>query len=758
MSKIKLDPARSIVQDLTAGVVVFLVALPLCLGVALASNAPLMSGLLSGIIGGILVGYLSGSHSSVSGPAAGLTAVVVAQIASLGSFQTFLLAVVFAGCIQIALGILRAGFLSEFVPSSVIKGLLAAIGLILVLKQIPHLLGHDADPEGDMAFDQPDHENTFTAFGAMLQDMHIGAAVIGLVSVAVLVLWDKNKRLKKSLVPAPLIVVVVGVALSVLFKRLGGPWSIDASHLVTVPVAENWQSLAGFLLHPDFSQWTNPAVYSAGLTIALVASLETLLNLEAVDKLDAQQRTSPSNRELCAQGIGNIVGGLIGAIPVTSVIVRSSVNINAGAQSKLSAIFHGVLLLVSVVFLPRFLNLIPLSCLAAILFVTGLKLASLGLVRQMWSDGRYQFIPFAATVVAIVTTDLLIGVMIGLVISLGFILNSNLRRPIRRFVEKHLGGNVVHVELANQVSFLNRADLNRTLDSIPRGGQLLLDARYSDYIDPDVIDLIRHFKTQTAPARNIAVSLIGFRSKYRMPDEIHYVDYSTHELQSAIRPQQVLQILKNGHERFRSGHHLTRNVGRQVHVTAQGQHPLAVVLSCMDSRSSAELIFDAGVGDLFSLRVAGNILSRKVLGSLEYGCAVAGARLILVMGHTRCGAVTTAVNMACCNQPVAAATGCQHAEYILQDIQESIDPSTCRTLPQMPKERQESYIDDVARLNVLRSVRLIEEESETLRNLIQAGRVAVVGAMYDVSTGEITFLQEDASVDCLTPDANETPV
>jgi carbonic anhydrase len=758
MSKIKLDPARSVGQDLTAGMVVFLVALPLCLGIALASNAPLFSGVVSGIVGGILVGLVSGSHTSVSGPGNTLMALIAAQILVLGSFQAFLLAVVVAGVIQVLFGIARVGFLSEFFPSSVIKGLLAAIGVILVLKQVPHLLGRDTDPEGDMAFEQPDHENTFTEFGATLWDMHLGAAVIGIASVLLLVLWDRIRWLKKCPIPASLAVVLFGLGTSQLFKLIGGRWLIGEKHLVQVPVAENFAGFLQFFQSPDFSQWMNPAVYSAGLMIALVASLETLLNLEAVDKIDPQQRTSSSNRELIAQGVGNIAAGMLGGIPVTSVIVRSSININAGSQTKLATIFHGLLLLFSVMLLPTWLNQIPLSCLAAILLVTGAKLASPAIVRQMWSDGKYQFAPFAITVVAIVLTDLLVGILIGLGVALSFILYSNFRRPIRRFVEKHLGGNVLHVELANQVSFLNRAALDRTLDSIPRGGQLLLDARYSDYIDPDVLDLIRHFKDRKAPARKIAVSLIGFRSKYQLHDEIQYVDYSTRELQSAITPQQVLQILKDGHERFRTGRKLTRDWGRQVHVTAQGQHPLAVVLSCMDSRSSAELIFDAGVGDVFSLRVAGNILSRKVLGSLEYGCAVAGAKLILIMGHTRCGAVTTAVNMACSNQPVASATGCQHVEYILQDIQESIDPSACRMLQQMPKERQESFIDDVARLNVLRSVRLIEEESETLRNLIQTGRVAVVGAMYDVSTGDITFLQEDAAADSLTPDANETPV
>ncbi len=730
-------------RDLTSGLVVFLVALPLCLGVALASGAPLLSGVLAGIVGGILVGMLSGSHTSVSGPAAGLTAVVAAQILSLGSFPAFLLAVVLAGLIQIGLGLARAGFLAAFFPSSVIKGLLAAIGVILILKQIPHLFGHDPDPEGDLAFQQPDHENTFSELARTIGDIHPGAAAIGLLSIVVLFVWGKWKPLKHSPVPAPLIVVLLGVGVSLWFRQLGGAWVIEPSHLVQVPVADSLAGFFGFLQLPDFSQWANPTLYTAAITLAAVASLETLLNLEAVDKLDPQQRTSPASRELLAQGIGNVTAGLIGGLPITSVIVRSSVNINAGGKTKLAAVIHGVFLLVSVALLPVWLNLIPLSCLAAILVVTGVKLASPSLVRQMWSEGRYQFAPFALTVVAIVLTDLLIGVLIGLTVSAGFILYSNMRQPIRRFVEQHLGGDVVHIELANQVSFLNRAALSKVLDEVPRGGDVLLDAQNTDYIDPDVLDLIRDFKEQTGPARGVEVSLVGFRSEYQFDDQIQYVDYSTRDLQDALTPQQVLHILKGGHERFRSGRRLTRDLIRQARATAEGQHPLAVVLSCIDSRTPAELIFDLGMGDIFSVRIAGNVTSWKVLASAEYGCAVAGAKLILVMGHTRCGAVTAAVNLIGEVRTAAEATGCQHLDHILKDIQQSTDPATCRAVEARPAAEKQSFVDAVARRNVLRVVEQMREQSRTLDGLVREGRVAIVGAMYDVVTGEIEFLAED---------------
>ena len=729
-------------RDITSGLVVFLVALPLCLGVALASGAPLFSGVLAGIVGGILVGLLSGSQTSVSGPAAGLTAVVAAQIVSLGSFPAFLLAVVLAGLIQIGLGLARAGFIAAFFPTSVIKGLLAAIGVILILKQIPHLFGHDPDLEGEMAFQQLDDETTFSELARMIGDIHPGAAAIGLLSIVMLFIWGKWKPLKNSPVPAPLIVVLLGVGVSLLFRQFGGAWVIGPSHLVQVPVANSLAGFFGFLQLPDFSQWANPAVYTAAVTLAVVASLETLLNLEAVDKLDPQQRTSPPSRELLAQGIGNVTAGLIGGLPITSVIVRSSVNINAGGKTKLAAVIHGGFLLVSVAFLPMWLNAIPLSCLAAILLVTGVKLVSPALVKRMWDEGRYQFIPFAATVVAIVLTDLLIGVLIGLAIGIGFILNSNMRRPIRRFVEKHLGGDVLHIELANQVSFLNRAALSKVLDEVPRGGDVLLDAQNTDYIDPDVLGLIRDFKEVSGPVRGVEVSLVGFRSEYQFNDQIQYVDYSTRDLQDALTPPQVLQILKDGHERFRSGRRLTRDLVRQVRATAEGQHPLAVVLSCIDSRTPAELIFDLGMGDIFSVRIAGNVTSRKVLASAEYGCAVAGAKLILVMGHTRCGAVTTAVNLIGDARTPAEATGCQHLDYIVSDIQQSTAEATCQNIAARPAAEKQSFVDAVARRNVLRVVERMRQQSQTLDGLVREGRIAIVGAMYDVVTGEIEFLAE----------------
>jgi carbonic anhydrase/SulP family sulfate permease len=729
-------------KDITASIVVFLVALPLCLGIALASGAPLFSGLLAGIIGGIVVGTISGSHSSVSGPAAGLTAIVAAQIASLGSFQAFLLAVFFAGIIQIGMGLARAGALSAFFPSSVIKGLLAAIGVILIMKQIPHVFGHDKDPEGEMSFSQPDNENTFSELLLVFEDIHWGATLIGIVSIVLLVLWQRIKILKTSIVPGPLVVVILGVVLQGILANKGVAWSIDVTHLVQIPVAETAGEFFGFLTFPDFKEWANPGIYTAAITIAIVASLETLLNLEAVDKLDPERKRSPPSRELIAQGIGNTVGGLIGALPVTAVVVRGSVNVSVGAKSKLSAILHGILLLVCVAIFPIYLNRIPLASLAAILLVTGFSLVNPKLILRMWNEGKYRFIPFIATVLSIVFTDLLIGILIGLGVAMLFILISNLRLPIRRILEKHIGGDVLHIELANQVSFLKRASLDKIFADAENGSSILIDATETDYIDPDVLGLIRDFKTTRGPANGVTVSLRGFRDKYNLKDDIQFADYSTRELQDKMKPEQVLQVLQDGNIRFQNGTLLTRDFRRQVDETAGSQTPIAAILSCIDSRVPAELVFDLGIGDIFSVRVAGNVIGSKSLGSLEYGVGVAGVKLVVVLGHTRCGAVTSSVQLVANNKNAAEVTGCEHLHTIVDEIAPSINKTQAENYKNANASEQESVVDEVAKLNVMRTVNAIIQRSQAIKNAVDNGSVLVVGAIYDVKTGHIEFIED----------------
>jgi carbonic anhydrase/SulP family sulfate permease len=728
-------------KDITASIAVFLVALPLCLGIALASNAPLFAGLISGIVGGIVVGMLSGSHKSVSGPAAGLTAIVAAQIAALGSFEAFLAAVVVAGAMQVLMGTFRLGFIAAFFPMSVIKGLLAAIGLILILKQIPHVFGHDSDVEGEMSFDQPDHENTFTELMATLSDILPGAALIGIASVLLLVVWDKVKVLKKLPVPSALIVVLAGVVINLILRKMGHAWEVKASHLVQVPVAADVKAFLGFLQFPGVEHFGNPLVFKAAITIALVATLETLLNLEAVDKIDPDQRQSPPNRELVAQGVGNMLAGFIGGLPMTSVIVRSSVNINAGGKTKLSAILHGFMLIVCVMTMPHWLNEIPLSALAAILIVTGFKLASPKLFKEMWSEGIPQFLPFFITIAAIVLSDLLTGVLIGLCVSILFILHSNLRNPIRRVLEKHTAGDVLRIELASQVSFLNRAALEKVFYNVPRGGRVLIDARSTDFIDPDIRDLLSDLRDKTAPARGIEMSFIGMRDHNFIDDHVQFIDYTSREVQSGLTPQSVLEILRAGNQRFLAGERIERDFNRQVAATAAGQFPMAAVLGCIDSRAPAEVVFDLGLGDIFSARVAGNIATSELLGSLEYACAVVGSKLVVVLGHTSCGAVNAAVDLLAAAKKASEATPCANLDGLVTEIQQAINPATLKKPDQWAPGEKAAYTNEISRLNVIQTIATIRKRSSTLNKLVEEGKIAIVGALYDVASGEVSFFQ-----------------
>ena len=730
-------------RDLVAGVVVFLVALPLCLGIALASEAPPISGLIAGIIGGILVGALSGSHTSVSGPAAGLAAIVVAQLSVLGSFEAFLLAVFMAGLLQIGLGIARAGSLSAFFPTSVIKGLLSAIGVLLILKQLPHVFGDDNDPEGEMAFFQPDGENTFSElFTALIANYHLGAALVGVSSVIILVLWNRIPYLKS--VPAALVVVAFGIGMQVLFENADASWSIKGKHLVNIPPADG--GVTSYLTFPDFSAWTNPGVYFAAVTIAIVASLETLLNLEAVDKLDPQQRNSPSSRELVAQGVGNTFAGLLGGLPVTSVIVRSSVNVSIGAKSKVSAIFHGVLLVASVLLFPALLNRIPLAALAAILLVTGFRLASPKLFKQMWSQGRYQFAPFIITLVAIVMTDLLIGVIIGLVVSLMFILNSSLRTPVRRVVETKTTGEVLHIELANQVSFLNRAALMRILDKAPSGAELLIDASESDYVDPDILGLIREFKEKTAPARGVQVRLSGFREKYNLKNDGDALDQAEATLKS-VSPLDALSILQEGNRRFRTGQLLSRKFDRRAVELAQGRSPVAAVLSCSDLRVSPEVLFDMGIGDLFSVRVAGSIIGNKSLGSLEYAIRVDQPKLLIVLGHSLCNAIDASVHALAAESLSQQNANSANEISIANEVLECATHDQCREIDSLDVPARHERLNELVKKSVERTVLAITERSEPIRQAVDAGELLVVGAVYDLETGSVVFLDQGKGED-----------
>lgn len=498
-------------HDIPAGIVVFLVAVPLCLGIALASGVPLFAGIISGIIGGTVVALLSGSHLSVSGPAAGLTVIVLNGLITLGSFETFLLAVVIAGVIQIILGYLKAGIIGYYFPSSVIKGMLAAIGLILILKQIPHAIGYDFVTVGDESFIEPGGSTTFGSLMASFQLLNYGAVIISILSIFILVYWEKPffKRFTFfKIVPGPLFVVLFGIGLNYFFNAFFQGLSIQETHLVNLPTSTNLQEFAVQFTLPNFGSISNPDVWLVGLTLAIVASIETLLSIEAIDKLDPYKRTSPTNRELKAQGVGNILSGLIGGLPVTSVIVRSSANVNSGGRTKFAAITHGVLLIASVILIPTFLNLIPLASLAAILLVVGYKLAKWQLFREMYRLGPSLFYPFVVTIIAILFTDLLKGIGIGMVVGLFYIIKNNYKTPYFFHKEEHQVGDVVTLKLSEDVSFLNKGSILLTLSHLPENSKLIIDGTNSVNIDYDVLEIIYDF-IENAKYKNIDVQLIN---------------------------------------------------------------------------------------------------------------------------------------------------------------------------------------------------------------------------------------------------------
>ncbi len=501
-------------NDLPASIVVFFVAVPLCLGIALASGAPLFAGIIAGIIGGIVVGVASGSPLGVSGPAAGLAVIVLTSIATLGSWPVFLLAVVLAGVIQLILGFAKAGFIAYFFPSSVIKGMLTGIGLLIILKQIPHALGWDKDSEGDDAFLQADGQNTFSEISKAFDFITPGAILIAALSLAILILWDTvltKKHKIFQLIQGPIVVVVLGIVMNYLFKAGTLDFSLAEDQVVRLPVAKNLTEFFSQFTFPDFSAITNFEVWKIAIVLAIVASLETLLCVEATDKMDPSKRITPTNRELKAQGLGNIVSGLIGGLPVTQVIVRSSANISFGGKTKLSAILHGVFLLISAITIAGLMNMIPLASLAAILLMVGYKLAKPILFKQMYKLGWEQFIPFMATVVGILATDLLKGITIGILFGIFYTLRHSYRNShyMKETVTTEDGQELHQLVLAEEVSFFNKASVIKELEAIPVNSKVIIDCTNSKSIAHDVVELIRDFRSN-AKTRNITVETINF--------------------------------------------------------------------------------------------------------------------------------------------------------------------------------------------------------------------------------------------------------
>jgi MFS superfamily sulfate permease-like transporter len=497
-------------SDGPAGIVVFLVALPLCLGIALGSSAPLFSGVIAGIVGGIVIGVLSGSDVSVSGPAAGLTTIVAGAIAGIGSFEGFLVAVALAGVIQLAFGALKFGIVADYVPSSVIKGMLAGIGVLIVLKQIPHALGRDVDYIGDFKFLEAGGNNTISDIAAAVASAAPGAVIVFVLSLAVLLFWDKLAlRIRPlALLPGPLVVVALGIGLNQFFGAAAPMLHIVArEHLVDLPVPGNLGDFLSQFTFPNFAVITNRLVWTTAFTIAVVGSLESLLSLEAADRLDPYKRISSSSRELRAQGVGNIVAGLIGGLPVTSVVVRTAANVGAGVRTRLSTIVHGALLLLAVILLPAVLRRTPLASLATILIVTGFKLTKPALYRAVFAQGWSQFIPFATTVIAVVFIDLLTGVMVGFACGLFFVIRTNHHDAIT--VARDEGDYLLR--FTKDASFINKNEFRRKLRELPDNAHVLIDGSRALFVDHDIREIVDDFR-ELAPHKNIQVELKGWRA------------------------------------------------------------------------------------------------------------------------------------------------------------------------------------------------------------------------------------------------------
>lgn len=722
--KLKVYQKRYLKYDFVAGIVVFLVAIPLCLGIALASGAPLFSGIISGIIGGIIVGIFSQSHVSVSGPAAGMAAVVLAAITQLGDFNTFLLALTLAGVLQLIVGYFKAGFIADYIPSNVIQGLLCAIGILLIIKQLPlaftlsselnelqtHLLETTEGLTLKPLLDISSHLNT-------------GAMLISLLSFMVFIFFDKtqNKWLKE--IPAPIVIVILGIILNEIFVLSASSLAQNTAHLVNIPTSSSFSEFIGLFQYPDWSAWTNPMIYLYAFILATVASLESLLNLKASERLDKQRRYSSKNQEMIAQGLGNLTAGLIGGLPVTSVIIRTSVNVQAGAKSKVSTILHGFFILISVMMIPDLMNKIPLSSLAAILIYTGYKLTKPAIYRQIYAQGLDRFVPFIVTVISIIFFNLLAGILIGLSISLFYILKSNSETRFDLIKEYYPNGISHRLILPQQVTFLNKASLIAELNSLPKGSQLIIDARYATYIDKEIIELIYDFKDERAKHKQIAINLTGFKDHYQIHDYIDFINVTTYDIQRSLTPAEVLKILHEGNQRFLKDTRIHRSPKTDLKYTAETQHPIAVVLGCIDSRVPVEMIFDMSFGDLFCARVAGNVVNDDVLASIEYGCNVVGAKLVVVLGHTRCGAIQAA----CDNVKKG------HISQLLQKINPAIKAE------KSAGGQSKHTIHNVTQLNIANTLQHIYQESSILKDMVDNNEIALVGALYDVSSGKVHF-------------------
>lgn len=713
-------------KDIPAGIVVFLVALPLCLGIALASGAPLISGLISGMIGGLVVGLISRSHTSVTGPAASLSAVVLIAIQLLGSFQVFLLALLIGGLIQVALGFLKAGRIADYIPTNIIKGLLAAIGLILIFSQLPYALGVELNESRLLNYSQDFftglQERAFLVFTTIAP----GALLLSLISLVIMIYWDKTPLKHLKLFPPSLFVVILGVGLNQLFKFYIPTLYLDGVHLVNIPEINHFGSLFTF---PDFSAINDSKVWTYAFTIAIIGSIATLLNLEATDNLDPHKRRSPPNQELVAQGIGNTLAGLLGGIPITSVIVRSSVNIEAGAESKFSTLIHGFLLTISVLFLSNIINLIPLASLAAILLLVGYKLTSFRIIKQMYRKGWVQFLPFAVTVIAILLTDVLLGVLIGSAVSVFFLLRSNFYNPY--YIEATNPVNkkkIVRLELSNEVSFLNKPAIKRTLWNLPNGTKVIIDASFSSYVEPDILEIFEDYKDTFAKENNIDFNIIGLGDNFTPRNKIKIDRKHSQDRNDLKTPQKILNFLEEGNKRYVDGDLVSRRFQNKKLKDFIKDAPLAIVVNCIDMREPLNMLMNTGIGDLIPLKVAGNILGVDLINTIEISCRKQDAKLILIMGHSP----NKLINYALKN------TMSSSEERISSLLAPAISEGFFKP-KELNAENLEDWTERLTKWNIEYSRALVLSSNPYLKSEILKGNIGLCTAIFNRKTGKIEF-------------------
>ncbi len=699
-------------RNIPAGTVVFFVALPLCLGIALAQGAPLLSGLISGIIGGIIVGILGASHVSVSGPAAGLTVVVIGAISQLGGFAAFTLAVFLSGVFQIAFALMRMGMVSKFIPGSVIRGMLAAIGIIIILKQVPHLLGYDADYVGDLGFSQRDGHNTFSELWLTFSNLNKTAILISMVSLVLILSWDKYiaPRVKYlASIPGSVLAVLAGVGLNLVAAKVEWLKDLGANHLVQLPTSLGLKDFTSHFAALDFSLLMNKQVIMIALTIAIIGSVETLLSLEAADKIDPGRRIANKNKELWAQGTGNMLAGLLGGLPITAVIVRTVTNVNSGATHRLSAIWHGVLLVIAVFLIPQVLNFIPLAALAMILALVGYKLSSYRIFMTEWHAGKEQFIPFIVTVVAVIFTDILLGVGIGFLVAIGFIIFESYQKG---FFTSQTDGKMT-IKLAGDISFIHRASLGEALRKIPDNAQVVLQSENPQEIHHDIAELISEFR-ESAPLRGIQVSEKG------MP-------YIADKKNAHTKKSPTYQRLIHGNRNWVAG--VLEQDRYYFERLARGQAPQILWIGCADSRVPPNEITETKPGEIFIHRNVANLVVHtdlNMLSVLQYAVEALKVKHVIVCGHYECGGIRAAM----------ANVDLGLANNWLRNIKEVYNMRAVE-LDEIgsPKERERMLVE----FNVMEQVRNLAKTS-IIQRAWKKRQIEIHGWVVDLATGYIKEL------------------